>query len=229
MSSHDLLASPFPGQESVLPDAGLISVEIKCKEIRDRNPKTFVWEETVTGEALVLFKKENDFKKDAVAGRVLVLCEMHQPCHDGPFRLHGSLYTTHKGWHSLWGWSGFKRQASADQVVSAPKRKAAATNPHGTQQAQWDKLQAGLPVFKDVWVALPKFLKDVEKPRNQAKRYLEAGNKDCWTSAVGGAPRKGVDWKQMKGDTGGGQGNGWYYCRISFLKHVYMFERLYKV
>jgi hypothetical protein len=107
--AHDLFTSPFPGLRSVLP--GMRSTEIRLREVKTRQPATMNWEKTLQEECLPLFKAAAaKTKQGSLAGRLLGFVELNHPCHDGPFRVHGSSYTIDKGWERLWGWWGFGPQ-----------------------------------------------------------------------------------------------------------------------
>jgi hypothetical protein len=227
--SHDLLASPFPGLDSRL-SPGVYSVELRCREIVERQPRTFNWQDTLEEEALPLLTAELNRDTTALKGRMLILVEMNKPCHGGSFSVHGSLYATGgPRWTNLFGWSGFKRtrQEQPGAANSRQEQPRASSQeqpraPRPTRAAEWLQVVPKLRAASG-WVVLSRFLKEVNKPSNQTMRYLE-GDRDCmWKSATGRKPRRSIDWEliPVRG-RGGGQGEGAVHCHVDFLKHVFL-------
>ena len=227
--SHDLLVSPFPGLGSRL-KPGIYSVELKCREIQEKQPRTFKWQDTLQTEALPLFTAEATRDGNALRGRLLILVEMSKPCHTGPFDVHGALFDADRmGWQDVFGWSGFKRETSSPSRLPLPVPKALpaprpAPTPRRSRAAGWGEVASTLPSLNG-WVLLCRFLKHpmINKPANQTMRYL-TGDLPCrWRSSTGGKPRKGMDWKYMKvPGRGGGHGNGAVHCHVDFLQHVFL-------
>lgn len=222
--SHDLLVSPFPGMDSRLA-AGMYSLELRCREVGEKLPATFDWQETLQTEALPLLKAEIAKDADALKGRLLIFVELHRPCHNGPFQLHGSWCEAGSlEWSDVFGWAGFKRKRTeASSSAAAPAaRSLEAKVPKRSRAAEWQDKAARLKA-KNGWVVLAHFLRECSKPVGQALRFVE-GDRPCrWKSVAGGKPRKGTDWKYMNvAGRGGGAGEGVLHCRMDFLQHVFL-------
>ena len=224
--SHDILASPYPGLKSKF--KGLVSVEIKCREVLSR--QGFPREATLQEECLPLFLAE----QSGLVGRLLLFVEMRSPCRSGPFNLHPSVYTAQKGWERLWGWWGFgpMRRLQDQTYPETPqsKKPRLATKPSPSPvldvkpalEQVWESVAKQLrPV--DGWVPLASYLDVVGLPKNQALRYVKGNHRCTWTSPTGGAPRQRLDWMYKKTSArGGGQGHGPLNCSINFLRHVFI-------
>lgn len=223
--SHDLLVSPFPGMESRL-SACMYSLELRCREVGERLPKTFDWQKTLEEEADPLLDAELKKDPESLQGRLLIFVELSKPCHSGTFHLHGSLREAgREKWTDVFGWAGFKRKrddASSSASV-APVGSSTPPRPKRSRAAEWQD-KAGRLKASNGWVVLAHFLRQCSSlPVGQSLRFVE-GERPCrWTSATGGKPRKGTDWKYMKvAGRGGGAGDGVVHCRLDFLEHVFM-------
>ena len=222
--SHDLLVSSFPGMESRL-SAGMYSLELRCREVRERLPKTFDWQKTLEEEADPLLDAELKKDPESLQGRLLIFVELSKLCHSGTFHLHGSLRDAgRKKWTDVFGWAGFKRKRDdASSSASVPQvGSSTPPRPKRSRAAEWQD-KAGRLKASNGWVVLAHFLRQCSLPVGQSLRFVE-GERPCrWTSVTGGKPRKGTDWKYMKvAGRGGGAGDGVVHCRLDFLQHVFM-------
>ena len=231
--SHDLLCQVGCGASR-----GLCSVEIKCREVVSRMPKTFSWPKKMQQTALPLWRSELAHSRAPWFARVLVFVEMRRPCHSGPFSTHASILLNREDsdWAVLWGWRGFgihpgTAQRSAAVVaagsVGFSSPSSAAARPTG--DAKWRACLKRLSgpsgsLAADDWVQLTKFLKEVGKPSGQALRYVDGVSKPSWVKSSGAKPAKLKDWKHLPGRTGGGSpgSGGPIHCKVSFLRDVYL-------
>ena len=79
----------------------------------------------------------------------------------------------------------------------------------------------GIQCGSDSWVLLTAFLRAVNAPAKQTKRYVDGATKMTWASITGRKPRENTDWAYISANRGGGQGAGVLHCRFNFLVHVY--------
>lgn len=211
-SAHDLLMTPRLGTTSCLA-SGLYSVELRCREIKDR--KAYDWEGVLTREALPLLVAEQRKKRrktePLLHGRIVVLACFPRPCHSGPESLHASI-SYGSGWERLWGWSGFKTPVPLEASPKPKaKAKAAATKRASGRNAPSDVVSPQVrlqqlfakPGMQSDWVKLVCFLKHLKLPRSQARRdYLEGPY--AWrTGARKAKLSEPADWMQKPGNRGG--------------------------
>jgi hypothetical protein len=217
---HDILATP------VVPTRrghGLVSVEIKCREVVKRRPTGFNWQATLEEEATVLWEAVKVADPSRWVGRMLLFVELRRPCHSGSIAgLHASvIWRNATAWATLFGWRGFwPRGHDLDVAPSAPTaRTAPPIDAEGRLRTILGR--HGIQCGSDSWVLLTAFLRAVNAPAKQTKRYVDGATKMTWTSITGRKPRENTDWAYMSANRGGGQGAGVLHCKFSFLVHVY--------
>ena len=225
--SHDLLCQSGCGGS-----LGLFSVEIKCREVVCRMPRTFSWPKKMGEEALPLWTSELARNKAPWFARVLVFVEMPRPCHSGSFSTHSSILMNqaNSDWAKLWGWQGFGIFPAA-AVRSAPAAAVRSAMPVARPSGctKWKECLKRLSgpsvsLADGDWVQLTKFLKEVGKPSGHAIRYVDGVSKPSWVKSSGAKPIKFKDWKQLPGRRGGGSpgSGGPIHCKVSFLRDVYL-------
>ena len=62
---------------------------------------------------------------------------------------------------------------------------------------------------------------------NHAGRFVDPAldygkSKKCWKTASGGNPKVNKDWTKLKGNRGGGTGDGLHHINLKFLRYVYL-------
>jgi hypothetical protein len=217
---HDILATPIvPTRRG----HGMVSVGIKCREVVKRRPTRFNWQATLEEEATVLWDAVRAEDPSRWVGRMLLFVELRRPCHSGSIAgLHASvIWRSATAWATLFGWRGFwPRGHDLDAAPSAPTaRTAPPIDAEGRLRTLLGRrdIQRG----SDSWVLLTTFLRAVNAPAKQTKRYVDGSTKMAWVSITGSKPRVNTDWAYMPAKSGGGQGEGALHCRFGFLVHVY--------
>ena len=211
-TAHDLLMSTRVGLSSCLP-VGLYSVEIRCREVVDK--QAFPWEKTLTEEAMPLWAAEVAAETSPFwKARILLFACFPRPCHAGGYSLHASIrHTGSTRWERLWGWAGFKAASGPVPKAKAKAASAATSAPTAmpsqrTTQQKWQKIKLKLSVAGG-FVQLTQFLQELGLPSNQAKRDYITG-RNAWRLGEGRGRALAVrkDWDHKLGSRGGGAGRG---------------------
>ena len=125
--AHDLIAK-FRSPQG----RGLVSVEIKLREVQQRKPHHFNWQDTLEAEARPLWDAELAMNRRYWHSRILVLAELGRPCHtQGLQGLHMSRIKTTGDWETLCGWHGFwpRARGGAAEAPRPPPPSAANRGP----------------------------------------------------------------------------------------------------
>jgi hypothetical protein len=214
----------------------LFSVELKCKQVKFKNPAGFSWKEDVEQRADVLWDAELNLDPTPWAARVVIFCEMAHPCHAGDFNLHASIRFGKRPWRRLWGWEGFPDAAGGPLPKAAaraavgprsaapklPARRSAAratpTTPRATPptaqelERGWARLlsnMSGNQSREGDWVKITTFLEKLGQPTGHPGRHLEEDGNKLWRLGPSGRrkPREDVDYCRRSGKRGGGAGS----------------------
>ena len=133
-------------------------------------------------------------------------------------------------WEPLWGWVGFQKSApctlarASPAVQPVPSTSASASRSSDPQKAWKAWLKKVGVADENSWVKLVTFLNFVQKPSNQAKRYVDGKSKRAWRlePGKGRLPKAKQDWTYLKSSQGGGAGQGLLHGKVAFLKEVFM-------
>ena len=104
--------------------------------------------------------------------------------------------------------------------VAAARNIAVQSTLSGKREKTFGALVKDLTVHGDC-VGMSDFLKAVKEPRRHTKRYLDGKTPSKVWKLNGKLPRLQKDWKMLKGQHGGGTGDGLPHARVSFLKAVW--------
>ena len=127
--THDLIAK-FRSAKG----RGLVSVEIKLRQVGSRKPSRFNWQDTLENGAL--WDAELVMETQKWHSGILVFAELGRPCHfSGLQGLHISQLRKAGDWETLCGWVGFWPRARDAAAQRPPPQAAAKAAPKAVPKA----------------------------------------------------------------------------------------------
>ena len=170
---HDLIAKFRSGAQG----RGLVSVEIKLREVKNRKPTRFNWQDTLESEARALWDAELTINKESWHSRVLVFAEFGPSCHSptGLQGLHVSRLKKAGSWETLYGWVGFRPRGGDGGPQRSPAQPSVNLAAHVTALRRQPKTMPRLDyrrVGGKMVAPVKNVLKTPQQPGRACKKLL---------------------------------------------------------